>query len=220
MLKSTWNSRTVPLIGVAVTAIAFAAVFSLPAPELFRFSHLATSFILSFLLGIGIFLLLPRQKTLIDELKNKDGFGVDIGVVLEWLAGEDQKVKRLEQLSKAMPDHIKEQVSEVIMVTYKIFDNIKLDPASYRTARRVLGVYLDNTLSIMTNVDMLMKKSLSQENNKSTMRELSAVLQDLNDSFQGLVDKMVAKDTMRLDIELDIMKTRLETDGLTVREKD
>lgn len=218
MIVSKWNKYGVLVTSIGAGLVYFLVMFMLPAPILFPYSNFLIPLAFGLAVFIGVFMSTPRQKTLLDELRNIEGFGVDIAMVFEWLIGEEAKISRIKKLANNLSASSKERVDAIITVANKLFENIKIDPSSYRDARRVMGLYLNSTVEILEKVNTLMKKSM--DNNHSEMiSKLDRTLEDLDDSFRGLVTKMIERDTMRLDVEMEVMRERLNNDGLTVREK-
>lgn len=218
MIISKWNKW-----GILVVSFIFFILTAIitgigTAPLIFPYSNIVIPMLLGFGALISSYLLLPRQRTIFDDISGLEGFGVDIKVVLTWLIGEERKLNKIKKLSRSLDQTSNEKVNDIISVAEKLFENIRIDPKSYRDVRRVLGLYLNSTIEILEKVELLMKKSLDNTDNADLIKKLNSTLDELEDSFRGLANKMIASDTLRLDIEMDIFKERLANDGLTVKE--
>lgn len=218
MVISKWNKWGVSVVSILGFALTTSLLGYAQAPLLFPFSNI----IIPVLLGVGVFislfLLLPRQRTILDDITNLEGFGVDIRVVVKWLVEEESKLRNIRKLANRLDQTSKEKVIDIIEIAEKLFENVKIDPSSYRDVRRVLGLYLNSTVEILEKVELLMRKSLDNRDNSAMVNKLNSTLEELEDSFKGLANRMIARDSLKLDIELDVFKERLSSDGLTVKE--
>lgn len=218
MVISNWNKWGISVVSILGFALTASLTSWIAAPLLFPYSNLVIPFLFGFGILLSLYLLLPRQKTILDDLANLEGFGVDINVVIGWLVQEERKIRRIRKLVASLNETSREKVMDIIEITEKLFENVKIDPASYRDIRRVVGLYLDSTVEILEKVELLMRKSLDDTDNTPMVHKLDSTLDDLEDSFRGLANRMIARDSLRLDVELEVLSERLASDGLTVKE--
>ncbi len=93
-----------------------------------------------------------------------------------------------------------------------MFRVIETDPRDLTAARKYLSVYLDAARQASAKFADLYARNHSVEARKN----YEALLEDLEQSFGSRTQKLLADDHVDLDIEIDVLRARLEREGVKI----
>lgn len=93
-----------------------------------------------------------------------------------------------------------------------MFRVIEGDPSDLTAARKYLSVYLDAAQQASEKFADLYARNHSAE----ARNNYEALLDDLEASFSNRTQKLLADDRVDLDIEIDVLRARLEREGVTL----
>ena len=93
-----------------------------------------------------------------------------------------------------------------------MFRVIEGDPRDLTAARKYLSVYLDAARQASEKFADLYARNHSAE----ARQNYEALLEDLESSFHNRTQKLLADDHVDLDIEIDVLRARLEREGVAI----
>jgi hypothetical protein len=149
----------------------------------------------------------------IDPLKDKRMEGVDT-------FQQDRVARVVDQADvslAAMKDHIARVEDRDLTSRVAAFDatarkmarTVEEDPRDLTRARKYLGVYLEGARDATVKfVDLYTRKP-----DPAVRSDYIALLDDLQDNFAARTDKMMYDDRSDMDIEIKVLRDRLQRDG-------
>jgi hypothetical protein len=150
----------------------------------------------------------------IDPLKDKRMEGVDT-------FQQDRVARVVEQADaslSAMQDHIERledrdltaRVDAFSATARKMARTVEEDPRDLTRARKYLGVYLEGARDATVKfVDLYSRKS-----DPAVRTDYIALLDDLQENFAARTAKMMEDDRTDMDIEIKVLRDRLQRDGV------
>ncbi len=106
-----------------------------------------------------------------------------------------------------------EEVSAFQTTARKMIRTVEEDPRDLTGARKFLGVYLmgarDATIKF---VDLY-----SRNKDEDARASYEALLTDLNDNFAARTDKMLLDDRSDMDVEINVLRDRLQREGVSLK---
>jgi len=107
------------------------------------------------------------------------------------------------------------RVTEFQAVAQKMIRTVEEDPRDLTGARKFLGVYLmgarDATLKF---VDLY-----ARNNDADARQNYEALLDDLEENFASKTEKMLLDDRSDMDIEINVLRDRLQREGVSLNTK-
>jgi len=149
----------------------------------------------------------------IDPLKDKRMDGIDT-------FQQDRVARVVDQADaslSAMKDHIERledrdltaRVAAFSATARKMARTVEEDPRDLTRARKYLGVYLEGARDATVKfVDLYSRKSDS-----AVRSDYVSLLDDLQENFAARTDKMMVDDRTDMDIEIKVLRDRLQRDG-------
>ena len=155
----------------------------------------------------------------IDPMKNKRMDGVDTfqqdrvaRVVDEAEAHLDVMKSQIEAVSDR---RLTERVEDFQVIARRMIRTVEEDPRDLTGARKFLGVYLmgarDATIKF---VDLYRRKK-----DADARANYEALLDDLEQNFAARTDKMLLDDRSDMDIEINVLRDRLQREGVSLKPK-
>ena len=191
------------VIGAATFATAFlAADQSLPAA-----------------IAIGLGALLGLFLTYGVDARGAKGVAADAGItaeeVNEALTEARGRIGALEEAGKRLQGaaayELRQKIRDVVAAAGKVLHLIEEDPRDLRRARKFLNVYLDSAKTVTENYASTAAKAPSPE----MEAKFKAVLDDLKTTCEEQYKKLLENDTLDLDAQIEVLKTRLTREGLS-----
>jgi 5-bromo-4-chloroindolyl phosphate hydrolysis protein len=143
------------------------------------------------------------------------GAGFTTAEVAEALREARAKLASIEQgarrLSGAGAFLLRQKLRAVVAAAQKVLALIEEDPRDLRRARKFLNVYLDGAKSVTENYASTSARSHTPE----MEARFSALLDDLEKTFTEQHQKLLENDTLDLDAQIEVLKTRLTREGLS-----
>lgn len=154
----------------------------------------------------------------LDPLKDKGVEGVD-----EFQAGRvaravDEAEKHLgamrDAILRANDRKLELRVERFQATARDMFRTVEEDPRDLSAARRYLGVYLLGARDATIKFADIYARSRDE----TARSDYVALLDDLEDSFAARTRKMLLEDRSGLDVEIDVLRARLEREGVKAAE--
>lgn len=103
-----------------------------------------------------------------------------------------------------------EHVDRFAATARKMFRTIEADPRDLTASRRYLGVYLMGARDATVDFAGLYQKN----HDPAARRNYEALLTDLEANFAAQTQALLANDKSQLDIQIDVLRERLEQEGV------
>lgn len=115
-----------------------------------------------------------------------------------------------EAIARAGVPALTRRVDAFIQTARAMFRAVEDDPRDLTGARRYLGVYLLGARDATSQFADLYAKTGHEE----ARRDYEALLDDLEKSFSARTEKMLLDDKSSLDVEIEVLRERLEREGI------
>ncbi|MBL8665436.1 MAG: 5-bromo-4-chloroindolyl phosphate hydrolysis family protein [Candidatus Odyssella sp.] len=211
-----FKSRKVALAGGAPLKTMGAAVIGLAT---FATAFLAADQSLLAAIAIGLGALLGLFLTYGVDPRGAKGVAADSGVsaeeLNEALTEARGRIGALEDAGKRLQGgaayELRQKIRDVVAAAGKVLHLIEEDPRDLRRARKFLNVYLDSAKTVTENYAATAAKAPSPE----MEAKFRAVLDDLKTTCEEQYKKLLENDTLDLDAQIEVLKTRLTREGLS-----
>ena len=126
----------------------------------------------------------------------------------------DEAESHLGEMRSAIEDlrdrALTDRVDRFQVAARKMCRSVEDDPRDLTSARKYLGVYLLGARDASIKFAEIYAKS----RNADARRDYEALLDDLEKSFAARTERMLLDDRSDLDIEIDVLRERLEREGV------
>lgn len=156
----------------------------------------------------------------IDPLKNKRMEGID--------TFQQDRVARVVDKAEAHLATMKEQIETLKdraldlridgfqSAARRMIRTVEQDPRDLTRARKYLGVYLMGARDASIKFAALYGRT----KNASARADYESLLTDLEQNFAALTEKMLLDDKSDMDIEIKVLRARLQQEGVTPKEQE
>lgn len=122
-------------------------------------------------------------------------------------------LKEIREMAIAFKDRrLRLDVENLAISAEDMFQSIENDPGEYRNARRYLSVYLEGARDATTQYINLPKSQQSVE----ATEKYTALVRELDSGFRQKSQLMLEDNRNSLDIEIDVLRERLASEGITI----
>jgi len=147
----------------------------------------------------------------LDPLHSKGYDGADAAKVAEALDGARAQLERIEKAGMQISSYQdRDRVKSVVSNAEKVLDEIEADPKDLRRARKFLNVYLTGAVDVTEKYAAAEAKGNADE----LKDNFSRLLTDMDNVFREQHDKLLADDVLDLDVQMDVLRTRLTKEGV------
>ena len=150
----------------------------------------------------------------IDPMKDKGAPDGDAFQTDRVARAVDEAEKHLaamnEAIARAGVPALTRRVGDFTQTARAMFRAVEDDPRDLTGARRYLGVYLLGARDATSQFADLYAKT----QNEDARRDYEALLDDLEKSFSDRTEKMLLDDKSSLDVEIEVLRERLEREGI------
>lgn len=147
----------------------------------------------------------------LDPLHSKGLDGADAARVAEALDGARSQLERIEKAGTQISSYQdRERVKSVVASAEKVLDEIENDPKDLRRARKFLNVYLTGAVDVTEKYAAAEAKGTAD----GLKDGFSKLLTDMENVFKEQHDKLLADDVLDLDVQMDVLRTRLTKEGV------
>lgn len=141
----------------------------------------------------------------------KDTSGIDGAAVVQALEEARAKLARIETAAKSIQQpHFRQDLRDILGRAGDVLAEIERDPRDLRRARKFLNVYLSGAAEVTENFVETWPKTKTPELEEN-FRELLA---DMKRVFAEQHDKLLQDDELDLDVQMKVLRTRLEKEGV------
>jgi 5-bromo-4-chloroindolyl phosphate hydrolysis protein len=148
-----------------------------------------------------------------------DSFGVRAAVsrddeakrVADALDAARLKLARIDAAARRIADRsLQGRVDTILGEADKVLEEIARDPRDLRRARKFLNVYLDGAVDVVERYADTASRAQSDQLDDS----FRTLLTDMEHVFREQHEKLLKDDVMDLNIQMDVLKTRLRREGV------
>ena len=155
----------------------------------------------------------------IDPMKNKRMEGVDTfqqDRVARVVDEAEAHLGTMKGQIEALGDRrLTERVADFQTVARRMIRTVEEDPRDLTGARKFLGVYLMGARDATTKfVDLY-----GRNKDADARASYEALLKDLEDNFAARTEKMMLDDRSDMDIEINVLRDRLQREGVHLKNK-
>jgi 5-bromo-4-chloroindolyl phosphate hydrolysis protein len=106
--------------------------------------------------------------------------------------------------------HLETRTTQFQLMARRMIRTVEEDPRDLTGARKFLGVYLMGARDAAAKFADLYKR----QRNEDARADFEALLSDLEQNFAARTDKMLLDDRGDMDIEIKVLRDRLQREGL------
>lgn len=126
----------------------------------------------------------------------------------------DKAEKHLAQMSDAIlranNRQIEDRVARFQSIVRDMVRTVEQDPRDLTAARKYLGVYLRGA----RDATVKFADFYARTNDAQVLADFEALLNDLEHNFAARTEKLLLDDRSDLDVEIDVLRERLQRDGI------
>ena len=180
---------------------------------------------LAALTGMGIWYFWPGRKPVtaediralhkhIDDIASGTS-GVDPKLVIEAITKGSDKLDRIlmEAVQIKSPNTIR-RIKHIDSIGRKIIEDFRQDPNDVLLAQSWLNSYLDETINLVKGYAQLSRTGARNIEAQKQMAGFDEMLDTIEHKFQELLDKLLSNDVMDFDVNMTVMKNRLQNEGI------
>jgi len=208
------GGATCVLVG-AVTALPFSLIgdFAVAVP-------------LAAVTGLGIWHWWPGRRPVtsqeikdlyarIDGIADHQNSGVTTEQVVNAIRTGTEKLERIQSEALAIKaPNTTRRIKHIVALGFKIVEDFRQDPKDVLLAQSWLNSYLDETINLVKGYAQLSRTGARSIEAQKQMAEFEGLLDTIETKFQELLDRLLANDVMDFDVNLTVMKGRLENEGI------
>jgi 5-bromo-4-chloroindolyl phosphate hydrolysis protein len=150
----------------------------------------------------------------IDPLRDKRMEGIDtfqqdrVAKVVD--EAEAYLVSMKDHIDSIGDRHLETRTTQFQLMARRMIRTVEEDPRDLTGARKFLGVYLMGARDAAAKFADLYKR----QRNEDARADFEALLSDLEQNFAARTDKMLLDDRSDMDIEIKVLRDRLQREGL------
>lgn len=151
----------------------------------------------------------------IDGIANHQNTGVTTAEVVSAIRTGTEKLERIqaEALQIKAPNTTR-RIKHIVALGFKIVEDFRQDPKDVLLAQSWLNSYLDETINLVKGYAQLSRTGARSIEAQKQMAQFEELLDTIEHKFQELLDKLLANDVMDFDVNLTVMKGRLQNEGI------
>jgi len=140
--------------------------------------------------------------------------GVDATLVRRQLEEGYQRLRRIEAASRAIrvPEFCR-RLEGITAIGQKILEEIERDPRDANRARRFLNLYLDSAEQVTRDY----ARTHREVNDPSLEQNFRQLLVEMETNFAEQHRKLLEHDVVALDVDIEVLRTRLEHEAAPSR---
>lgn len=151
----------------------------------------------------------------IDGIANHQNSGVTTEQVVNAIRTGTEKLERIQSEALAIKaPNTTRRIKHIVALGFKIVEDFRQDPKDVLLAQSWLNSYLDETINLVKGYAQLSRTGARSIEAQKQMAEFEGLLDTIETKFQELLDRLLANDVMDFDVNLTVMKGRLENEGI------
>ncbi len=151
-----------------------------------------------------------------DPMKNKGMEGIDdfqterVARVVD--KGEKYLAEMADAIKRARNRRIETRVAQFSDTARDMFRTVENDPRDLTAARKYMGVYLKGARDATVKFADIYARNQDQQ----ALADFDALLNDLQENFAARTEKLLVDDKTDLDIEIEVLRERLQREGIAM----
>ena len=154
-----------------------------------------------------------KQKS---EAKPETGYGAEVDAIIsEGLVAQ----KEMGRLYSSIKDpNIRQKINEIMMVSDKIVQDAKHDPADVPQIKKFLSYYLPTTIKLLNAYDRMGAQGIEGQNISGTMARIEDMLDTTIEAYKKQLDSLFENQALDIEADIKVMNTMLAREGLADNE--
>jgi 5-bromo-4-chloroindolyl phosphate hydrolysis protein len=134
------------------------------------------------------------------------------------LAAIEKGVSKLKAIRDAAMEihapNVRRRITAITNVGDEIIDNIRRDHDNVRAANLWLNNYLDMFQEVVRRYANASRQGFASVQAQEAMSKMDETLDQIEQSFNDQLQKLVSNDAMDLDVDLQVLRTMLKQEGV------
>ena len=127
----------------------------------------------------------------------------------------NEYIRRIREINDDIPgEEISNKLYRLERVCTKIFEYIEDNPEKLSDIRKFMNYYLPTTLKLVQTYHEFSGQPVQGENITKAKKEIEEVLDNINQAFEKMLDKLFEDDAMDISTDISVMSTMLAQEGL------
>lgn len=162
----------------------------------------------------GFLLVLPRAKSLEEELAGMGSLaGGDVSEAAVLIRSSKEKIETIRGYGSGLEENIRIKVEHIADIADAIVEGFKEDPSDINRSKQFLFHYLDATIDIIGKYQELVNKSAGTQID-AVLEKSEQTLSEIEEVFEKQYQRNLANEAMELDVNLDVLKNMIKSEGL------
>ena len=127
----------------------------------------------------------------------------------------NEYIRRIREINDDIPgEEISNKLYRLERVCTKIFEYIEDNPEKLSDIRKFMNYYLPTTLKLVQTYHEFSGQPVQGENITKAKKEIEEMLDNINQAFEKMLDKLFEDDAMDISTDISVMSTMLAQEGL------
>lgn len=124
-------------------------------------------------------------------------------------------LSQLSELNFRIEDEVvSEKISKIEKLTAKILKRVEEEPSSKEYIKKLMKYYLPMTIKLLKAYEKLTDENLSSEHIAKSKHDIEQALDNLNEGFSNLLDKLYMDVAMDIESDISVLNMMLKREGL------
>lgn len=151
-----------------------------------------------------------RQRE--QELLEQDPTRMQLKVTVE---EGNEYIRRLREVNDSIPgEEISGKLYRLEKICTRIFEHIEEKPEKLSDIRKFMNYYLPTTLKLVESYQEFSMQPVQGPNISTARTEIEGMLDDINNAFEKMFDKLFEDDAMDVSTDISVLSTMLAQEGL------
>jgi len=212
--KKQAGRSVAPYYGVAATWVVYALLF-----DLYKVSHYLVVIVLSAAVGLLLNAVCgeetaaePEKAKEPEKPKEESTGNAELDKMIKDGRLAIAEMKRLDE--NIEDEKISADIRKLELVSQKIFDQVKADPAKLSQIRRFMDYYLPTTLKLLNAYDRMASTGVSGENIDTTKQRVEGMMSTIVTAFEKQLDSLFGADALDISTDITVLETMMAREGL------
>jgi hypothetical protein len=154
-------------------------------------------------------------KDLYKAMDNMNTGGIPTEEVVGAIRMGTEKLDRiLMEANQIKAPNTQRRIKHIDAIGRKIIEDFRIDPKDVRLAQSWLNSYLDETITLIRGYAQLSRTGARSIEAQKQMAQFDEMLDTIEVKFQELLDRLLSNDVMDFDVNMTVMKNRLNNEGI------
>ena len=127
----------------------------------------------------------------------------------------NEYIRRIREINDEIPgEEISSKLYRLERVCTKIFEHVEDNPEKLPDIRKFMNYYLPTTLKLVQTYHEFSEQPVQGENITNAKKEIERMLDDINQAFEKMFDKLFEDDAMDISTDISVLSMMLAQEGL------